>query len=611
MKSILSSLQSWISQFTNIIQSIIAMSRLAWQAQPSYFISLVLITLLQGFYPLALAWLMKLLFDLLASDLNHDAGFSLQLWLILAAQAALIMTGRLLAQVGGYLDTEMNRQLILTVQFKIYHKVSNFTGLSPFENPKLYNTIQLANEGAQGANQTISYFTTLIQSTVTLVSFVGILLSFNLALTVLVILAALPQLYTQLKFGRQRVQLADKISLDQRKNSYFSSLLSGGHAAKETRLFDTGNYFLGRLLQLTQKVHQERRRQQKYELRWNISLGLLSSLVSSIAFVVVVLEAFNGHLTLGDVTLYISAVASVQNALSGNLFAISGLHESSLLYTYFTNLMTLPDSLPLTSQPRHVEKLMSGVELRNVSFRYSEQHPWVLRDVNLLIPVGQCLALVGLNGAGKTTLIKLLLRFYDPTEGDILWDGIDIREFTPKDLRQRMGAIFQDYLRYDLTVQENIGLGCVKHIDNINLIRQAAINSGAHKMIEKLPQGYQTELSLIFANGKPPIDLSGGQWQKIATARLFMRDADLLILDEPTAALDAQAEHENYARFSDLINGQTTLLISHRFSTVRMADMIAVLENGRITEYGSHDELLSFKGNYAKLYKMQAEKYSV
>ncbi|VAW43584.1 Lipid A export ATP-binding/permease protein MsbA, partial [hydrothermal vent metagenome] len=216
----------------------------------------------------------------------------------------------------------------------------------------------------------------------------------------------------------------------------------------------------------------------------------------------------------------------------------------------------------------------------------------------------------GLNGAGKTTLVKLLLRFYDPTEGEILWDGVDIREFTPQELRQRIGAIFQDYLRYDLTAQENIGLGHIKHINDIDRIRQAAMNSGAHKLIEELPQGYQTELSLMFANGKLPTDLSGGQWQKIATARLFMRqDADLLILDEPTAALDAKSEHELYEHFVTLVGGHTSLLISHRFSTVRMADRIVVLEDGRITEQGTHETLLRLGGQYAKLYGMQAEKY--
>ncbi len=587
--------------------------KLMWRAQPAVLTGMIALNILQGLLPVASAWVAKWIFDLLGRQLSGSAAAVAwpQLLGLVALQAFLTMVSQALSPAANYLKAELNRQLTLSVQFKIYDKVNSFAGLACFENPELHDTIRLANEGAQqGTNQTVSLLMTLIQSAVTLFTFTGVLLSFNLALAGLVVLAALPQLYAQMKFGRQRVHLVYKVSPDERRKYYFSFLLSGVHAAKEIRLFDTGSYFLDRLLRLTRKVHQDRRRQQKYELRWDVFLGFLSSLVAGIAFVVVVWGAFNGRLTLGDVTLYVSAVASVQGALQGSLFAISGLHESSLFYTYFTNLLALPDPLPLTTRPWPVGELTSGLELRGVSFRYSEQHPWVLRDVNLFIPSGQCLALVGLNGAGKTTLVKLLLRFYDPTEGEILWDGVDIREFTPQELRQQIGAIFQDYLRYDLTAQENIGLGCARHIDDINRIRLAAMKSGAHKVIEKLPQGYQTELSLMFANGKPPTDLSGGEWQKIAAARLFMRDADLLILDEPTAALDAQAEYEMYNHFTELVAGHTTVLISHRFSTVRMADKIAVLENGRITEHGSHDELLSLGGTYAKLYRMQAEKYA-
>jgi ATP-binding cassette subfamily B protein len=214
--------------------------------------------------------------------------------------------------------------------------------------------------------------------------------------------------------------------------------------------------------------------------------------------------------------------------------------------------------------------------LRNVSFRYTEEHPWVLRELNLIIPAGKCLALVGANGAGKTTLVKLLTRLYDPTEGQILWDGIDIREFRPEELRSRIGAIFQDFMQYSLTAQENIGLGDVENIKNLSRIHNAAVKAGVHTAINNLPQGYQTILSRWLGDDDSGVDLSGGEWQKIAIARMFMRDADLLILDEPTSALDAQAEYETYNRFVNLMAKRTSLLISHRFSTVRMADTIAV-----------------------------------
>lgn len=264
----------------------------------------------------------------------------------------------------------------------------------------------------------------------------------------------------------------------------------------------------------------------------------------------------------------------------------------------------------MAERPQPVPTLQHGLELQNVSFRYHDDQPWVLQNVNLFIPAQACLALVGLNGAGKTTLVKLLLRFYDPTEGQILWDGMDIRRFDPQALRQQMGAIFQDFMRFDLTVQENIGLGDARYVASRERVQQAARRSGAHNMIQNLPHGYETELTLMFANGKSPVDLSGGQWQKIALARLFMRqEADLLILDEPTAALDAEAEHDLFEHFVELVNGRTTLLISHRFSTVKMADCIAVLADGRIVEHGSHEDLLTRGVQYARLYTLQAEKY--
>jgi ATP-binding cassette subfamily B protein len=340
-----------------------------------------------------------------------------------------------------------------------------------------------------------------------------------------------------------------------------------------------------------------------------LGLSLLSSGAASAAFVLIVLAAFAGRLTLGDITLYVSAVAAVQGALNGLFSATAGLHESVLFHSYFQALQALPPVLPVKTNPQPIAPLAAGLELRQVSFRYHPEQPWVLRDVNLKIPAGSCLALVGLNGAGKTTLVKLLTRLYDPTEGQILWDGIDIREFDPAEFRQRIGAIFQDFMRYDLTVRENIGLGNLAQINKLEQIQRVAQQANIHDELLRLPHGYETELSRVFAEEGQGLDLSGGQWQKVATARLFVRQADLLILDEPTAALDAQAEYDLYRHFSELMAGRTSFLISHRFSTVRMADLIAMLEDGRISEYGTHDQLLQRNGTYARLYNMQAESY--
>jgi len=345
-------------------------------------------------------------------------------------------------------------------------------------------------------------------------------------------------------------------------------------------------------------------------MRGELLVNIIANVISTAVFIIVVLEAFSGRISVGDVTLYTNAVKGVQRGLRGVIFNFAVINRGIMMFSEYTELMALPQPVYVTKSPCNISALVSGIEFRKVSFRYTEDHPWVLKDINLIIPANKSLALVGLNGAGKTTLVKLLTRLYDPSNGVILWDGVDLRDFNPRDLRARMGTIFQDFIHYDLTVQENIGLGDVSQMENMESIRQATSKAGIASMIEDLPDGYQTILSRWLAEDCPGAELSGGEWQKIAIARMLMRDSDLLIMDEPTAALDAQAEYEIYHQFAELVTGRTSLLISHRFSTVRMVDIIAVLEKGTITEHGSHDELCSLGGRYSRLYKMQADRYT-
>ncbi|MFN8491307.1 MAG: ATP-binding cassette domain-containing protein [Caldilineaceae bacterium] len=593
-----------------LAQTIVEILGLVWQAYPLACAGSLLITVLQGLLPLAAAWVTKVLFDWLALRLGGaGVGSGPVIWLLIA-QGILTVGMAMLPLVNHYWQAELGRRLTVRIQTLVYQKINSFTGLAYFEDPQIYDSIRLAQQGAEfSSGQTLPFLMQLLQNLVTLLSFIGVLFAFQFTLASLVLLAALPQLVAQLKLGQQRFRLAFDVSRDERRKPYYAFLLASVEAAKEMRLFALGPYFLTKLLDLYRRVHQEQRRQEQREVRWELGLSLLASSVATVAFVLIVQAAFGGRLTLGDITLYVSALAAVQSALNGLLSAIAGLHESVLFHSYFQALQALPPALTVEATPRPVPPLTVGIELRHVSFRYHPEQPWVLRDINLKIPAGSCLALVGLNGAGKTTLVKLLTRLYDPTEGQILWDGIDIREFDPALFRQRLGALFQDFMRYDLTVRENIGLGNLDQINDLAQIQKAAQQANIHDELLHLPQGYETELSRMFAEEGQGFDLSGGQWQKVATARLFNRQADLLILDEPTAALDAEAEYELYQHFTALLAGRTSLLISHRFSTVRMATTIAVLAEGRISEYGAHDQLLRLNGAYARLYNMQAESY--
>ncbi|HET8840262.1 MAG TPA: ABC transporter ATP-binding protein, partial [Ktedonobacteraceae bacterium] len=520
------------------------MSTLAWRAQPLCFVGVVALQLLQGLLPLATAWLAKLLFDLLAQSLGgHPSSVLIpQMFFLLALQALVILLGLLLNPVTRYFTAELTRRLTLNMKSTIYRKLNSLSGLAYFEDPTFHDIIQTASMNAQfGPMQALTIFTTIVQGIMTLLSFLGVLLALSPWLTCMIAIAIIPQCSIELKLSKQRFDVILMNSPRERRASYYGQVLSMVQFAKEMRLFNLGEYFLRKFVSTTEEIYQTQRDQQRRELRWQLVLAVGAAAISTTAFVVVLLQAFSGQLSLGNVALYISAVGSVQAALTGLVLALSQANDSVLFFRQYTDLLNLAQPPGQSTAPRQVPPLTDGITLCDVSFRYSEQHPWTLRHVNLFLPAHRCLALVGLNGAGKTTLVKLLTRLYDPTEGQILWDGIDLREFDPQEMRRHMGANFQDFSRYDLSVQENIGLGDVEQVENVSLIQKAAIKAGIHERIEAFPQGYQSILSRWLAPKNEGVDLSGGEWQKLALARVFLRDSEVLILDEPTAALDAEA----------------------------------------------------------------------
>ncbi len=602
-------IQKWQTTFIEFAKLIFDMCQLSWQSHKTACILLTVIAIIEGCLPIAIAWFTKLIFDLLAFRLNStfDRDFFLSFLPLLLAQTILLIIAQVAKPGSTFLSSDLQRKLTLEIQSTMFAKLNSFVGIAHFEDPTFYDIQRLGLQGAQqGAANIPKLLPDFLKNIIIIVVFLGTILAFSPILLGLVIIASIPQVLIRFKISRRRFNLANELSLDYRRIFYYSNLLSGPTTAKEIRLFDLGAHFLALLRKRLLKVQIAQKTQERSELTMQLLFDVFTTLLNGVIFIVVVFSAYVGRLSLGDVVLYSSAVNAILGSFTAIIFSISNFGENVLFFKHYKKLMLLPQPVRVVSTGKTVPKLSHGVTLHNISFRYTERHPWILRDLNLYIPAGKCLALVGLNGAGKTTLIKLLTRLYDPTEGQILWDEIDISEFDPQKFRQQIGVTLQDFVRYDISAYENIGLGNVANSGDITQIRKAAVKAGIHETLEQLPKGYETVLSRVLTEDAIGIDLSGGEWQKIALARMFMRDATLFILDEPTSALDASSEYDIYSRFVELIDGRTTVLISHRFSTVKMADVIAVLEDGRVTELGSHDELMGLNKSYARLYTMQS-----
>jgi ATP-binding cassette subfamily B protein len=389
---------------------------------------------------------------------------------------------------------------------------------------------------------------------------------------------------------------------------YLTTLVTTDTYAKEVKLFGLGDYFIDRFKLLSQTYYDRQRRLITARYIVGFLWSSITTLAGSATYLYVALRAITGPLTLGDLTLYTQAASSVQSSIQGILSGFNGLYEHNL---YLNNLFELLETPPRIEAPEHPKSLPDPVRgevvFEHVSFGYPGSGAQALTDVSFRIAPGETLAVVGRNGAGKTTLIKLLCRLYDPTEGRILLDGVDIRELDPDQLRATIGAMFQDFVAYQATASENIGLGDLPGLEDAQAIQAAARKGGADELIEGLRYGYDTPLGKWFDQGA---NLSGGEWQKVALGRAFMRDARILVLDEPTSALDAQAEYELFERLRQLSSGRTAVYISHRFSTVRQADRILFFERGRLVEEGTHDELMALGGRYARLFTMQASAYT-
>jgi ATP-binding cassette subfamily B protein len=582
--------------------------RLIWQTQPWFVISLLLLTMLSGLVPSAQIQLTSSIIQsaALAIRAGHDQSLVNTALLFGLFQGLLLLGSALLGIALQQIQTLFTLRLSNNVNILVMEKAASLD-VQYYENDECYDMLQRAvNEGNYRPYQIFSQMSTLISQAVTLVSVVAVLLSWNWWLGLLILLAPLPAMGSQLFYSRRGYLIERERASSRRRLAYFQFLVTHAYSVKEIRLFRLADYFIGRYRQLYQDFYAVDSRLARQQSLVLIPFTILTNGVAAGAQIyAIAITIVTNH--LGFLAGYIQAIGVVQGTVQSLLANVAQLYQNNLFVNNLFEFLDTPQKRIKSGTRKMPERLYKGIEFRGVSFAYPGTSTEVVHNLNLFLRAGECVALVGHNGAGKTTLVKLLTRLYEPTAGHILIDDVPLEEYDLNDLRQHISALFQDFVQYEMTVRENIGFGFLEKMQESQRIEQAARASGADSIIEEFPEKYETMLGRMFAKGH---QLSGGQWQKIALARTFLRQAPIVIFDEPTAALDATSEAEIFERMQQIAAGATTLLVAHRFSTVRKADRILVIEQGKVIEDGSHEELLRLNGTYARLFRLQAAGYA-
>lgn len=606
--------------------------KLVWQTHSRYTVAMIMLRLFRAFIPVSTLWVGKLIIDTVVAASAGPVELS-RLWWLVALEIAIVVVGEILARVSALVESLLGDLFSNYTSVRLMEHAATLD-LYHFENPAFYDQLERARRQTVGRIGLLAQLLAMGQDTLTLMSLGAALLLYNPWLLILLVVAVLPSFLGETHFAALEYSLFYRWTAERRNLDYLRYLGASDKTAKEVQMFGLASWLIGRYRALSDRFFQENKRLAIRRSVVGTALSFLGTLGYYGAYVIILIRAVSGFITLGSLTFLAASFARSRDLIQRLLLGASGIYEQGLylkdLFDFFEMKPSIRSRLGAPPVPQPIRQ---GFVFEDVGFRYPGSDLWAVRHISFRLGPGERIAFVGENGAGKTTLTKLLARLYDPTEGRILLDGIDLSEYDVASVRRTIGVIFQDFVRYDLRFDENIGVG---EIDKVRTyldlevhgsgaeekypvdhqppgngvvpgpIVSAAEKSLAASLLPRFSEGYRQMLGRRFEGG---LDLSGGEWQKVALARAYIRDAQVLILDEPTAALDARAEYEVFVRFSRLVAGRMAVIISHRFSTVRMADRIIVLKSGMAVEDGTHAELLTRNGLYAELFSLQAEGY--
>ncbi len=581
--------------------------KLVWETSRWMTIVNAVLRVIKSATPLAILYVGKLIIDQIVLLSHSKAGLSSHhLWVLVAAEFGLAILSDSLSRVITLMDSLLGDLFSNHTSIKIMSHAA-ILDLDQFENAAFYDKLERARQQTVGRTILLSQVLSQVQDLITMAFLAAGLLAFNPWLIILLLAAIIPAFVGEAYFNDKTYALSRRQTPERRELDYVRFLGASDETAKEVKIFNLSGFIINRFQQLSGQFYRENKLLAIRRSVWGTLLTMVGSAGYYGAYVFMIAEAVGGKISIGSLTFLAGSFRQLRGLMEGILIRFTSVSQGAVYLQDFFEFFEIKPKIVLSPHPLPFPKpVKQGFTFDNVGFKYSNSERWANRHLSFTLHPGEKIALVGENGAGKTTLVKLLARLYDPVEGRILLDGIDLREYDLDELRIQIGVIFQDYIRYQMNVNQNIAVGNINEVANAELIKTSSVQSMAHQLIESLPGKYEQMLGRRFNNG---VDLSGGEWQKIALARAYMKDAQVLILDEPTAALDARAEYEVFQRFAELTKGKSAVLISHRFSTVRMADRILVLEKGQLIEIGTHEELLEKGGRYAELFKLQAMGY--